>query len=319
MAIFQWCEPLQATPLQYELVNLPVLKPAASIGQSIEADAPVETAVLANDGALWMLGKSNLWRWYPLTGVVQKIQLGNIFSEADHRAIGVAGDSIFVALNGRVWQLAGRSNDMMPYEGAWEKNCRQSRFFGDGDRLFVSNSCGLWQIDRYGQRLVSMKIPSGGEQWDAWAQAPHCDCLFVARRRELFQWTWSGARIREERIYSAKSKILGVKWSGTHLIAWTAHALLVFDAATGKRQQVVTVASHRTIAAADFSASLHVVGFDDGTFEWLGIKDQKAWTSRLPALKPTEIILDPSGSYAVIRGVGTPVAVGLTGLKITSP
>lgn len=309
-----------AIALTYQPFELKQFHPNAVQQNLIESSGAVEHSVLAGDGSLWLLTKETLWRWYPLTGVVQKISTGSALSLAGTtRAMGTLGDGVFVVIDGQVWRFGTSTGNIDHFAGSWAPSCKNVQFGGDADFFVIRNDCGIWLVDQKGKTLRKMS-GSGFSASQSWASAtfvPECKCLWITDNRELKQITKSGSTIRSSDIYDAKAPLIGVATVQDQVISWTPFALLVFDANTGKRLQVVPTSGQRRIVSAAFLPDLHVVLFNDGTIEWMAPKTKKAWTSRIEPVAGSRIELDPAAAFGLIHAPGTlPVAINLEGLSL---
>lgn len=285
-------EPIQpnlysATPIQKNL---------------IDSSGPVEHSILASDGSLWLLTTATLWRWYPITGVVQKINPGmDLQLSGTERALGKLGDGIFIAVNGQVWRFSTGSGNVDRFAGSWDSSCKNVRFWGDSDFFGVASDCGVWRIDRYGKTLTSVLKKPWTKSDVGIAYNPTCKCLWIADGRTLTRVKLAnGGGLKFDEMYEAKAAIVGITQSSEQMIAWTSYALLVFDADSGKRLQVVPSAGSRRIVSAVFGANLHAIVFHDGTMEWMAPKSKKAWTSRVSPQAGMRLGLDPGEAFAVL-------------------
>ena len=307
-----------ALPLSYQPFELKQFYPNAIQKNLIESSGVVEHSILANDGSLWLLTKAALWRWYPLTGVVQKISTGSEFSLAGtNRSMGASGDGIFVAVDGQVWRFGTSTGNMDHLAGSWAASCKNGRFFGEDEFFVARNDCGAWFVDIKAKKLRAIPTSTRHGSWASATLVPSCQCLWVSDGRQLKKLVKSDASMRTADIYDAKAPILGAASLPEHVIAWTPHALLVFDSQTLKRVQVVPTSGQRRIVSAAFLPELHVVLFHDGTIEWLAPKTKRAWTSRIEPMAGSRIELDPAAAFALVHTPGfLPMAINLEGLKL---
>lgn len=303
---------------EYTPVTLPVLRPAATFSQSLESDGPIEHTVLTNDGALWLLGEKHLWTWYPLTGSVRRVTFPTNFSlVGSHRALGFHQNSIYFAVGGRLHRFLPTSGQVETFAGQWSLDCKDIRFLGDQEILLLTHSCGSVLVHVQKKSLQSLVVPKKLATSKSLVYSDECQCFYAANGREILRYIWNGASFQESLVYKAKANLRGVALTENNLAAWTAYAVLVFNATTGTRVQVIPAAADRSILAAAFAPNLHLIQFDDGLTEIMVPSINKRWTSRLKESAQRGVILDPAGAFAVITKEAEPTVVGLGFL--TSP
>lgn len=314
--------PREAFSLSYTPVTVKPFSMSPLQKNLVESSGPIAGSVLVNDGSVWLLTTATLWRWYPITGVIQRINPGSDLNlSGTTRALGTLGDGVYVAVDGQLWRFGAGSGNVDQFAGTWDTSCKNLRFWGGGDFFGMSDDCGVWQIDRYGKTLKSLSKRSWikSSTYGA-AYQSSCKCLWITEGRALKRVTMVDSVIKVEDRYEAKSSFIGNTVLDDHVIAWTPYALLVFDGESGKRQQVVPTSGSRRIVSAVFGQDLHVILFHDGTIEWMVPKTKKAWTSRISAVDGMRLELDPGGAFAVVEIPGAmPVILNLEPFILTSP
>lgn len=314
--------PREAFSLSYQSVSVTQFSPSPLQKNLVESSGPIASSVLANDGSVWLLTTSTLWRWYPLTGVVQKINPGSDLNlSGANRALGARGDGVYVAIDGQLWRFGSGSGNVDRFAGAWDTSCKDLRFWGGGDFFGLSGDCGVWRVDRYGKTLRSMAIKSSVKSFrGSSVYHPTCKCLWTIEGRTLKRVTSAENFLKFEDHYEAKSSFIGITALDDHIVVWTSYALLVFDVESGKRQQVVPTSGSRRIVSAAFGQELHAILFHDGTIEWMVPKTKKAWTSRISPVDEMRLTLDPAGAFALVSTPGTmPLILNLEPFILTSP
>ena len=307
-----------AMALSFEFLEAKELRLHAFQSQALNADVPMSGFVVASDGAVWMLGRKNIWRWFPLTGAVQKIHPGSNWElSAGERAIAAIGENIFMANAGKILQYSTAHGELDVLGGSWSDQCGHLRIAGFGKRVGLFTDCGVWQVNFSTKQLIPLPAPEQALQWRLSAIGDDsCDCMVVAQAEQLSRITWRGGKLEMAPFYSAKSPIAGLtKWNG-NLMAWTSLAILAFELKTGRRLQVVPVGSERRITSAAFSDDLHVVSFQDGTMEWMAPKSRKNWTMRISGKPATQALLDPKLAFVVLGGEELPRVIATEGAQI---
>ena len=134
----------EALSLSYQPITVKQFSTSPLQRNLVESSGPLESSILASDGSLWLLTTSTLWRWYPITGVVQKINPGTDLNLAGAvRVLGTLGDGVYVAIDGQLWRFSTGSGNVDHFKGSWDTACKNIRFWGDGDFFGLSSDCGV--------------------------------------------------------------------------------------------------------------------------------------------------------------------------------
>lgn len=311
----------EAFCLSYQPVELKQFSTSPIQQGLIESSGAVSSSALASDGSLWLLTDVTLWRWYPITGVVQKINPGsNLSLKGQSRVLGTFGDGVYLAIDGQMWRFGTGSGAIDHFSGSWNRSCGNVRFWGEGDFFGVSNDCEVWRVDRYAKSLQLLTQKTWLKPGAADTYSPSCKCLWVANGRRLQRIQNRDDKLKIDDLYEAKSSFSGLSQLGDHVIAWTSYALIVFDAKTGRRLQVVPTTGSRRIVSAAFGPEVHAILFHDGTIEWMAPKTETAWTSRISPMDGMRLQLDPGAAFLLVYAKGVlPTALNLEPLNLTSP
>lgn len=323
MVLWIGAQGVRAYGVEYRPVSLAILRPAAAVVERFEEDGPFEQYALAADGSLWLLGKSALWSWYPLTASMKRIDLSAevslLTSTTDQRAIVSSANSILIATNGRVWRFLPSQSKIQALAGKLPAKCLNLQFLGGGhtEDLLLKGNCGGYAVDIKNLRIQPLKLPETMIQATFFAWNPETAAFVGVLDKDLLQFERRNDSYEVNRIYKAKSKLLGVSFTGDAIAAWTSQALMGFDSKTARRLQVVPVSGSRRIWAAVFRGDRHVILFQDGATEIMVPSSRKSWTSKLQVKEANQgdIIVDPGGAFAVLKDQPIPMVVSFERLE----
>ena len=311
-----WLSPIQAAVLDYEITQLPRLHPAASAAEAIAADGPLSKPLLANNGALYFLGKSFLWRWYPLTGDLKRISIpAEIPDQPSNKEIAISGASVFLFSGGLVRNFTADLSQMTLFSGKWPATCTGTKIVELETSLLAIGSCGASLIDIKNKKISPYSTPESLTKATSIVSSTDCKCLYAALGKKLIKYDFGRFIVTEKAMYAAKAPLLGVALTGNSLAAWTEHALLGFNQKSGTRVQVVPASGNRRIVAAGFSTDLHLILFRDGVLEVMLPSRKKGFMTKSKPLENAEIIMDPAGAFALLVSASNFEVVALSGLQ----
>lgn len=272
----------------FETLNWNELRPSAIQSESLLEDEPGGRPVIdQTTDDLWMVGNHFVWKWNLRDGSLSRLATP-VGVRRPFKLVHVSTKGL-IALDGlSAWVLDLSKKTWRKLDGRMEAGCVPARVIPlrssstvQVQRVYIATDCGVYLVLADSGQLIRVTDGSTSgdfkEVTDAVAFGQEGSILAVSDR-ELILFRGQGSKARREVVYTAKSRLLGVTTAGEHILAWTSHALLVFDRRL-KRQQVAPVLGTRKIQSFAAGKDHHVIGFSDGTIEMIDLDRQRKWAT----------------------------------------
>ena len=272
----------------FETLNWNELRPSAIQSESLLDDEPGGRPVIdqATDD-LWMVGNHFVWKWNLRDGSLSRLATP-VGARRPFKLVHVSTKTL-IALDGlSTWALDLSKKTWQKLDGRMEAGCVPARVIPlrssstvQAQRVYMATDCGVYSVLADSGQLIRVTDGSTSEDFKEVTDAVafgHEGSILAVSDRELILFRGQGSKARREVVYTAKSRLLGVTTASAHILAWTSHALLVFDRRL-KRQQVVPVLGTRKIQSFTAGKTHQVIGFSDGTIEMMDLDRQRKWAT----------------------------------------
>ncbi|MCX6117174.1 MAG: hypothetical protein NT027_06515 [Proteobacteria bacterium] len=301
--------------LAYEAFRLDEFEPSPVQRQLMDIDHVQQHFALAPDGAIWLMGETSFWRWYPLTGAVSKLLVKGILPSLKmvedveyHR-----GEALIISAS-RVWRVNLKTGELNVLSGKWDDRCTQSRFAKEKSRILVSNSCGIFFLNQKKNSIVTLKVPSDIQGLTFLTGGYEDGVLIGGKSKNLYRISIDQDQISRELQYVSKSNLSGVDLANGYVYAWHEKVLAVLDPNNLSQIQIVPNISTRKLSFFAASADLHIALFNDGTIELMYLPTKRKFANRLVDFDVNRMTLEPGAAFLVLTGLSFPRVIDLTTL-----
>jgi hypothetical protein len=256
---------------------------------------------------LWLSGRKSLWRWNLLSSAVTRFDLPTQVHQ-DFRLLALYDRTVAGFDKRYVWLLDVQTKSWRKISGEFKSDCPVSASapaeFGASDGLVFVSRCGVYRVDlkasQFGLQAFKKSLKGKLLPSATIINKPHVSVLFL-QPGNLLRYSLQHPKGGPLNVYSSKSDLRGVTYSSSAIYAWTAKAIIVFDA-NMRRRKVIPVVGPRKISAFTATQKFHLMTFDDGTFELIALHSKGKWYGDLSSKKAQHVDFIDDDGYLLVSG-----------------